>query len=110
MVRASGDHVLPWSLDHVSKIRCDRVRPIACSRPFWCTRILGWMASISTPVAAGDGATFVHERPPSVLRSKCTRHLLGRSDDSVLLGLMIVPLVRRTGLFLIGPSMPSGSR
>ena len=60
--------------------------------------------------AVGRRRHVVHVLPPSVLRSKCTRHLLGCSGDSVLVGLRSVPSASRTGLFLIGPRMPSGSR
>src|SRR5439155_18448782 len=56
------------------------------------------------------GATDVHVSPPSVERSKCTRQRLGRSDDSVLLPASSVPSASITGLFLIGPRMPSGNR
>src|SRR5438874_6322365 len=83
-VSAIGVHVRPPSVDHVSKMCCDRVRPTAWSVPRGCTRMLGWIASM---VRSGDagGDTDVHVSPPSVERSKCTRHLLERSADSVLL-------------------------
>src|SRR5437870_12465899 len=73
-------------------------------------RMLGWMASIVASSADRSGGVAVHVNPPSVERSKCTRHLLGRSGDSVLLAATIVRSPSRTGLFLIGPRMPSGSR
>src|ERR1044072_3498022 len=72
--------------------------------------MLGWMASISLIPADGGVDTLVHVRPPSTLRSKCTRHLLGRSVDSVLLPARIVASESFTGLFLIGPRIPSGRR
>src|SRR5438874_9988571 len=72
--------------------------------------MLGWMASIRVPSAAAGGYAFVHVTPLSALRSKCTRQALGRSADSVLLGATSVPSESRTGLFLIGPSIPSGRR
>src|SRR6266852_1103131 len=73
-------------------------------------RMLGWIAGISVPPAAAIGSPAVHVWPASVVRSKWTRQVLGRSADSVLLGLTIAPSVRRTGLFLIGPRVPSGKR
>src|SRR5258708_6639780 len=72
--------------------------------------MLGWIASISLPSAGAGGNTAVHVMPASTLRSKCTRHTLGRAVDSVLLDATIAPSGSRTGLFLIGPRMPSGSR
>src|SRR4029450_11668885 len=62
------------------------------------------------PSVAAGGNTAVHVRPPSVVRSKCTRQTLGRSVDSVLLPAITVPSASRTGLFLMGPRMPSGRR
>src|SRR5437868_3596075 len=107
---ASTVQVRPLSLDHVSKMRPDRVRPTACSFPPGCTRILGWMAWSSVPSADAGGADDVQVRPPSADRSKCTRHVLGVPADSVLLPASRVPSASRTGLFLIGPRMPSGRR
>src|SRR5687768_1148082 len=72
--------------------------------------MLGWIASIGLPSAEADGAAAVQMRPPSPVRSKCTRHVLGRSADSVLLGASRVPSASCTGLFLIGPRMPFGKR
>src|SRR5216683_5496443 len=72
--------------------------------------MLGWIAWISLPSADARRAPAVHVWPASTLRSKWTRHVLGRSGDSVLLGLIIVPSERRTALFLIGPRRPSGKR
>src|SRR5882762_8899142 len=72
--------------------------------------MLGWIAWISRPSADTGGALTVHVRPASTLRSKWTRHVLGRSGDSVLLELTSVSSESRTGLFLIGPRMPSGRR
>src|SRR6267143_4799247 len=72
--------------------------------------MLGWIALIGLLSGEADGNADVHVRPPSVVRSKCTRHALGRSDDSVLLPATIVPSESCTGLFLIGPRMPSGRR
>src|SRR2546428_13814521 len=72
--------------------------------------MLGWIAWISLPSAGAGGALAVHVRPASTLRSKWTCHVLGRSADSVLLGLITVPSAKRTALFLIGPRMPSGKR
>src|SRR5262245_41253890 len=72
--------------------------------------MLGWIASIAGPSLDAGGEVVVHVEPPSVERSKWTRHTLGRSVDSVLLGARSVPSARRTGLFLIGPRMPSGNR
>src|SRR5262245_9157860 len=109
-VSVTGLHVRPPSFDHVSKMRCERVRPIACSLPPGCTRMLGWMASIGSPADDAGGCTIVHVLPPSVDRSKWIRHALGVSGDSVLDGLRIAPSSSRTGLFLIGPRIPSGSR
>src|SRR4029453_196197 len=71
---------------------------------------LGWIALISTPVAGAGGAVDVQVAPASVLRWKCPRPSRGRPTDSVLLGATIAPSAARTGLFLIGPRMPSGSR
>src|SRR5262249_38938529 len=71
--------------------------------------MLGWMASIEVSPAVRSGGVAVQVNPPSVERSKWTRHLLGRSGDSVLLEARIVRSPSRTGLFLIGPRMPSGS-
>src|SRR2546427_12029972 len=73
-------------------------------------RMLGWIAWILRAASNAGGAMAVHVRPASALRSKWMRHVLGRSGDSVLLGLIIVPSESRTGLFLIGPRMPSGRR
>src|SRR2546426_10358395 len=70
----------------------------------------GWIALIGLPSAEADGNAAVHVRPASVVRSKCTRHVLGRSDDSVLLGATSVPSESCTGLFLMGPRTPSGKR
>src|SRR5262245_37449871 len=108
-VRTIGLHVRPPSVDQVSKMCCERVRPTACSLPSGCTSTLGWIASIAGPSPAA-GTDVVHVSPPSVVRSKWTRHLLGRSVDSVLLPAMSVPSESRTGLFLIGPRIPSGRR
>src|SRR5262249_27140584 len=72
--------------------------------------MLGWIASIGAPSADGNDGMAVHVDPPSVERSQCTRQLLGRAGDSVLLPATIVTSLRRTGLFLIGPRMPSGRR
>src|SRR6266536_1655609 len=72
--------------------------------------MLGWIALISLPSAETEGRATVHVRPASIVSSKCTRQALGRSVDSVLLGLRMDPSERRTGLFLMGPSMPSGKR
>src|SRR6266849_2674261 len=72
--------------------------------------MLGWIALIGPPSAEADGNAAVHVTPASVVRSKGTRHVLGRSDDSVLLGAMSVPSESCTSLFLMGPSMPSGKR
>src|SRR5260221_12672851 len=72
--------------------------------------MLGWIASIWFPSAERLGNEAVHVSPASVLRSKCTRQVLGVSGDSVLLGATIIPSRSRTGLFLMGPRMPSGKR
>src|SRR5436190_20873608 len=72
--------------------------------------MLGWIASIGLPSGEADGTADVHVRPPSVVRSNSTRHALGRSDDSVLLPATRLPSESCTGLFLIGPRMPSGRR
>src|SRR5688572_20614087 len=72
--------------------------------------MLGWIASIGAALAASAGRTIVQVFPSSELRSKCTRHLLGFSGVSVLVGLISVPSRSRNGLFLIGPRMPSGRR
>src|SRR6185295_5203372 len=108
-VRAIGLHVRPPSDDQVSKMRCERVRPTACSVPFGCTRMLGWIASIARPSAAA-GTEVVQVTPSSVVRSKWTRHLLGRSVDSVLLPARSAPSDSRTGLFLLEQRMPTGRR
>src|SRR5688572_1597229 len=70
-------------------------------------RTLGCIASIAAPP---DGREIVQVWPLSWLRSKWIRHVLGVSGVSVLLGAMIVPSAKRTGLFLMGPRIPSGSR
>src|SRR5687768_15888396 len=70
--------------------------------------MLGCIAPIVTPSFSGGVAIQV--LPPSVLRSKCTVHLLGRSFVSLLVGERMVPSASCTGLFLIGPRMPSGRR
>src|SRR5688500_9772978 len=72
--------------------------------------MLGWIAWTVLPSAGPGTATAAHVAPPSVDRSKCTRHALGRSVDSVLLPLTSVPSASRTGLFLTGPRMPLGRR
>src|SRR5947199_75095 len=63
-----------------------------------------------SPGSRSRTSADAHVRPPSVVRSKRTRHALGRSSDSVLLGATSVPSESWTGLFLIGPRIPSGSR
>src|SRR6266849_2960486 len=72
--------------------------------------MLCWIALIGLPSAEADGNAAVHVTPASAVRSKCTRHVLGLSGDSVLLGATSVPSESCTSLFLIGPSMPSGRR
>ncbi len=53
-----------------------------------------------------SGGVVVQVVPWSELRSKCTR----QPSCSVLLGQRRSPSVSCTGLFLIGPRMPSGKR
>src|ERR1043166_8372852 len=69
----------------------------------------GWMASSSGPLG-GAGCTTVQVRPESALSSKCTRQRGTESALSVLLPLTMRPLGSRTGLFLMGPRIPSGRR
>ena len=109
-VSAIGVHVRPASVDQVSKTRPDRERPTAWSFPPGWMRMLGWIASICVPSGGAAGTTAVQVTPASVERSKCTRHALGRVGVSVLLPATSVPSASRTGLFLIGPRMPSGRR
>ena len=61
---------------------------------------------LATPAGGRD---TLHVLPLSRVRSKCTRHVLGVCGVSVLLGAIMVPSASRTGLFLIGPRIPSGS-
>ena len=90
--------------------------PSACGRspasvPPACMRMLGWMASMGAARRRSPAdATRSMSCRCRVLRSKCTRHVLGVCGVSVLLGAMMVPSASRTGLFLIGPRIPSGSR
>src|SRR5262245_60371301 len=77
---------------------------MACSRPSACERMLGWIAAIVFPSLSGGVALQV--RPPSVDRSKWTRHPL----SSVLDPETRSPFASCIGLFLIGPRMPFGSR
>src|SRR5215831_6343546 len=72
--------------------------------------MLGWIASIGVGSVDGNGGVAVHVAPPSLERSKWTRHRLGCSTDSVLLPATNVRSASDTGLFLIGPRIPSGSR
>src|SRR5208283_4679751 len=53
------------------------------------------------------GGVACHVFPRSLVRSKCTRQ---PPSPSVLDGQRISPFASCTGLFLIGPSMPSGNR
>ncbi len=107
---ASGVHVRPSSCDQVWPMRPDLVRTNACSDPSACTRMLGWMASMVSPGGDASGGVAVQVAPPSVERSKCTRHRLRASGASVLLPATMVPSASSTGLSLMGPRMPSGSR
>ena len=66
--------------------------------------MLGWMAA--TWFGSLTAEVFDQVFPESVVRSKCTRH----PPSSVLLGQRISPFGSWTGLFLIGPRMPFGSR
>src|SRR5687767_1060094 len=107
----SALHVLPPSSDDVVNTLPCRDRPSACSLfppapPR--NRMLGWIAAMVRPSLSGGVA--VHVLPPSLLRSKCTRQRLGSSSVSVLVGETMVPSASCTGLFLIGPRMPSGRR
>ena len=47
-------------------------------------------------------------RPPSALRSKCTRQRLGRSGDSVLLGASMTPVGKPQGFVLDRPENAVG--
>src|SRR4030095_3629124 len=60
--------------------------------------------------AGAAGCAVVHVTPRSVVRSKWTRHAFSGTADSVLLGASTEPSAIRTGLFLMGPRIPSGSR
>src|SRR5215217_3725450 len=107
----SALHVLPPSSDDVENTLLCSVRPMASSLlPPAPPRnsMLGWIAPIVVPSLSGWVA--VHVFPPSLLRSKCTCHRLGSECDSVLVGATMVPSASCTGLFLIGPRMPSGRR
>ena len=66
--------------------------------------MVGWIAPSVLPSFSGGVAR--HVRPPSVERSMWTCQPL----FSVLEPETIVPLASWTGLSLIGPSTPSGSR
>src|SRR5487761_1591413 len=70
--------------------------------------MLGWMALNSTPSLSGP--VDCHETPRSRVRSKWICHLLGLPGDSVLDGQSNSPPANSIGLFLIGPSTPSGRR
>src|SRR5258706_16252937 len=70
--------------------------------------MLGWIALIVRPSLSGGVALQVCS--PSLLRSKCTCHFVGFSGVSTLVGQRMSPLASWTGLFLIGPRMPSGRR
>src|SRR6476646_9021546 len=107
----SALHVLPPSFEVVENTLPCSVRPTASSFSppiFSRKRMLGWIAPIVVPSLSG--AVADQFLPPSVLHSKCTCHLLGSACDSVLDGATMVPSASCTGLFLIGPSMPWGSR
>src|SRR5688572_23344617 len=70
--------------------------------------MLGWIALIVRP--SFRKSVFVQVFPRSGVRSKRTLHLLGFSVVSSLVGQRMSPFASCTGLFLIGPRMPSGSR
>src|SRR5215831_6165063 len=105
-VAASGVHVLPLSEDHVIAITPCFVRQSASSPPPGGNTIVGWIASNPAPLPIGP--ILSHVRPWSRERSKCTRHPCGPSSS--LEPASHVPSRKRTGLSLIGPSIPSGSR
>src|SRR4051812_24552939 len=69
-------------------------------------RMLGWIALSDS--SCSTNAVARHVLPPSVLRSKYTRQ--PSALLSMLLGERMSPLLSRTGLFLIGPRIPSGRR
>src|SRR6185369_8020654 len=103
--------VLPPSFEDVENTLPCSVRPTASSfspPTFPRKRMLGWIAPIVVPSLI-DGVA-VHVFPPSLLRSKWTCQRLGSECDSVLVGATMVPSASCTGLFLIGPRMPSGRR
>src|SRR6476646_1028258 len=107
----SALHVLPPSFEDVENTLPCSVRPTASSFSppiFSRKRMLGWIAPIVVPSLTGAVADQFF--PPSLLHSKCTCHLLGSACDSVLDGARMVPSASCTGLFLIGPRMPSGRR
>ena len=70
--------------------------------------MLGWMAPMRDR-RRSRASIAVQVLPRSLLRSKWTRHLLGFSSVSLLVGQRMSPFASCTGLFLIGPRMPSGS-
>src|SRR5687767_7489648 len=110
-MRDSDVHVRPPSSDEVENTLPCRVRPTASSLLLPApprNKMLGWIAAMVRPSLSGGVA--VHVRPPSLLRSKWTCQRLGSVWDSVLVGATMVPSESCTGLFLIGPRMPSGRR
>src|ERR1035441_7066315 len=78
---------------------------MASSFPFFKNKMLGWIAPISLPSLTGG--VVVQVFPKSLVRSKWTRQ---PPSPSVLLPHRISPFASGTGLFLMGPRMPSGSR
>src|SRR5262249_47584493 len=103
-VALSLPHVLPLSSDHDSTIFPWRLRISAWSfPPLWKNTV---REIPPTSFRSLMGIVRGHFLPKSAGRSKCPRQPL----SSALEGQSNSPLLNSTGLFLIGPAMPSGSR
>src|SRR5262245_29098369 len=96
--------VLPLSSDHDSTIFPWRLRISVWSLPPSWKKTVGWITPNSLPSLIAS--VRFHVLPRSEVRSKCTRQPL----SSVLDGQSNSPSPSSTGLFLIGPAMPSGNR
>src|SRR5215510_4864272 len=96
--------VLPLSSDDDSMIFPLRLRISAWSLPPSWKKTVGWITPNSLP--SFIASVRFHVLPRSAVRSKCTRQAL----SSVLDGQRSSPSPSSTGLFLIGPAIPSGKR
>src|SRR6266487_4036493 len=104
LVAFIAPQVLPSSFDQHSVTTFWRLRQRIWRRLFGWNKTVGWMAPNSC--AELSGPVFVQVSPRSGVRSRWTR----QPSCSVLEGQSNVPSANHTGLFLIGPRMPSGSR